>query len=101
MPRRSEDQHARDAALFARAASQHVLSPLSRRSATDGRVNGCTAIEYQGWDSHRSRSAFDADYRRDRLLTLAGWSIPYFTSASSDAEIVHAIQRLRGSSPRR
>jgi hypothetical protein len=54
-------------------------------------------IEYLGWDPHRTRTAFDADHRRDRLLTLAGWQILYFTSAST-AEIVDHIRRLRTTS---
>jgi very-short-patch-repair endonuclease len=55
-------------------------------------------IEYQGWDPHRTRSAFDADHRRDRLLTLAGWSILYFTSATTAGELVDHITRLRSRS---
>ena len=55
-------------------------------------------IEYLGWDPHRTKSKFDADHRRDRLLTLAGWSVLYFTSASSAAEIVEHVTRLRGRS---
>lgn len=48
-------------------------------------------LEYLGWDPHRTRSAFDHDFKRDRLLSLDGWSIYYFTSASSDAEIVATV----------
>ena len=55
-------------------------------------------IEYQGFDVHRTRSAFDADHRRDRLLTLAGWSVLYFTSATTAAELVDHIKRLRSTS---
>ena len=51
-------------------------------------------LEYQGFDPHRSRSAFDRDYRRDRLLTRDGWTILYFTSACSDADIVRDVGRL-------
>lgn len=51
-------------------------------------------IEYQGFDVHRTRSAFDADHRRDRLLTLAGWSILYFTSGTTAVELVDHITRL-------
>jgi very-short-patch-repair endonuclease len=55
-------------------------------------------IEYQGWDPHRTRGAFDADHRRDRLLTLAGWSVLYFTSATTPVELVDHITRLRSAS---
>lgn len=51
-------------------------------------------LEYLGWDPHRSRTAFDRDHRRDRLLSLEGWTIVYFTSASSDAEIERTVERL-------
>lgn len=51
-------------------------------------------IEYLGWDGHRSRAAFEADQDRDRLLTLDGWTIVYFTRASTDAEILETIVRL-------
>ncbi len=51
-------------------------------------------IEYQGFDVHRTRSAFDADHRRDRLLTLAGWSILYFTSATTASELADHVARL-------
>ena len=51
-------------------------------------------IEYQGFDEHRTRRAFDADHRRFRLLTLAGWSILYFTSATTDGELVEHVTRL-------
>jgi very-short-patch-repair endonuclease len=49
-------------------------------------------LEYLGFDPHRTRAAFDRDFRRDRLLTVAGWEILYFTSADSDAEIVRAVR---------
>jgi Transcriptional regulator, AbiEi antitoxin/Protein of unknown function (DUF559) len=50
------------------------------------------AIEYDGWDAHRSRSAFDRDRRRDRLLQLAGWIVLRFTSQTSDPEILETLR---------
>lgn len=55
-------------------------------------------LEYLGRAGHRSRAAFDADHRRDRLLTLEGWDIAYFTRTSSDDEIIETVTRLRASS---
>jgi hypothetical protein len=49
------------------------------------------AIEYDGWDAHRSRGAFDADRRRDRSLQLAGWVVLRVTSQTADAEIVQTV----------
>lgn len=44
-------------------------------------------VEFDGWDSHRTRSAFDHDRRRANALALAGWTLLSFTSASDSAEI--------------
>ena len=50
------------------------------------------ALEYQGFDPHRTRSAFDSDARRTRILTAAGWRVLYFTSKDSDTDIVAAVR---------
>jgi hypothetical protein len=50
------------------------------------------AIEYDGWDAHRSRSAFDADRRRDRVLQVAGWTVLRFTSRTPDEEILSSVR---------
>jgi Transcriptional regulator, AbiEi antitoxin/Protein of unknown function (DUF559) len=52
------------------------------------------AIEYDGWDTHRSRTAFDSDRKRDRLLQLAGWVVLRITSQTSDTEIVDTVRAL-------
>ncbi len=49
------------------------------------------AIEYDSWKFHGTRTAFDGDRKRDRLLQIAGWTILRFTSASSDAEIAQTV----------
>ena len=46
------------------------------------------AIELDGWDHHRTRTAFDDDRARANLLVASGWSVVRFTSRSSDAEII-------------
>lgn len=50
------------------------------------------AIEYDGWDTHRTRTAFDADRRRDRILQLNGWVVLRLTSQTSDTEIVETVR---------
>jgi hypothetical protein len=55
------------------------------------------AIEYDGWDTHRSRSSFDADRRRDRLLQLDGWVVVRITSRTSDAELLDTVRTFVGS----
>ncbi len=49
------------------------------------------AIELDGWDSHRARSAFDDDRARANALVLAGWVLLRFTSRSTDAEIIATV----------
>jgi hypothetical protein len=49
-------------------------------------------LEYQGFDPHRTRTAFDRDARRGRALTAAGWRVAHFTSRDSDADIVDAVR---------
>ena len=46
------------------------------------------AIEYDGWDFHSTREAFDRDRARANDLELAGWRILRFTSRSTDEAIV-------------
>ena len=36
-------------------------------------------VEVDGWESHRTRSAFEEDRARDARLTLLGWEILRFT----------------------
>jgi very-short-patch-repair endonuclease len=36
-------------------------------------------VEVDGWESHRTRRAFEEDRRRDRILRLAGWQVARFT----------------------
>ena len=67
---------------------------MNSSSLTLPTPNTGSGPEYQGFDAHRTRSAFDADHRRDRLLTLAGWSILYFTSGTTAAEVVDHLKRL-------
>ena len=50
------------------------------------------ALEYQGFDPHRTRTAFDGDARRTRELTAVGWRVVYFTSKDSDADIVATVR---------
>lgn len=50
------------------------------------------ALEYDGWDAHRSRSSFDSDRRRDRLLQLDGWVVLRITSQTPDAEILESVR---------
>jgi hypothetical protein len=36
-------------------------------------------VETDGWESHGTRKAFESDRRRDRMLSLAGWTVVRFT----------------------
>lgn len=68
------------------------------------RLGGCTlridlaypakrlAIELDGWEFHRTRTAFDDDRTRANLLVSHGWTIVRFTSRSTDDEIVACLR---------
>jgi hypothetical protein len=49
------------------------------------------AIELDGWEFHRTRSAFDDDRARANGLVVGGWTVIRFTSRSTDAEIVACV----------
>jgi G:T-mismatch repair DNA endonuclease (very short patch repair protein) len=50
------------------------------------------AIEYDGWDYHRTRRAFDRDRARANDLEVLGWTVLRFTSASTDQAIVDTVR---------
>lgn len=43
-------------------------------------------VELDGWESHRTRSAFRSDRERDRKLRVAGYSVTHLTWAQLDDE---------------
>lgn len=74
-------------------ASQHPVRVQSRKFFIDAAYpDQRVALEYQGFDPHRTRTAFDADAKRTRLLTRAGWTVLYFTSKDTDADIVESVR---------
>ena len=50
------------------------------------------AIELDGWEFHRTRTAFDDDRARANLLVTHGWTLVRFTSCSQDDEIVGCLR---------
>jgi very-short-patch-repair endonuclease len=51
------------------------------------------AIEIDGWEHHRTRSAFDDDRARSNDLVAAGWNVLRFTSTMTDEQAVETIRR--------
>ena len=49
------------------------------------------AIEIDGWEHHRTRSAFDNDRARANDLVIAGWNVLRFTSTMTDAHAVEIV----------
>lgn len=49
------------------------------------------AIEYDGWDHHKGRQAFDADRARANDLVVLGLTVLRFTSRSGDRAIVDTV----------
>lgn len=54
------------------------------------------AIELDGYEHHRTRTAFDHDRARANDLTLLGWRVYRFTWTMSDEEIVSTVARAIG-----
>jgi very-short-patch-repair endonuclease len=50
------------------------------------------AIELDGWDTHRHRSAFDEDRARANELVVAGWHVLRFTSTMTNDQAVATVQ---------
>ena len=56
-------------------------------------------LEFEGFDFHSSRTAFDDRYERDRALRIAGWLIVYVTHRTSGPRLVADVRQaleLRG-----
>jgi very-short-patch-repair endonuclease len=51
-------------------------------------------VETDGWESHRTRAAFEADRRRDAALQTGGWRVVRFTWRTRDATIVRRLRAL-------
>lgn len=49
-------------------------------------------IEYDGWDSHRIRRAFDGDRARQNPLEILGWLILRYTSRSTRQDVVAEVR---------
>jgi predicted transcriptional regulator of viral defense system len=51
-------------------------------------------VETDGWESHRTRAAFEADRRRDAALQADGWHVVRFTWRTPDATILRRLGAL-------
>jgi very-short-patch-repair endonuclease len=74
-------------------AHQHRVRLATRTIRIDlAHPSEMIAIEYDGWDHHRTRSAFDSDRARANELELLDWCVLRFTSKFSDREIVETVE---------
>ena len=51
-------------------------------------------VELDGWDTHRTRQAFEADRRRDAALTAGGWRVVRFTWREGEDTIQRRLRAL-------
>jgi very-short-patch-repair endonuclease len=51
-------------------------------------------VELDGWETHRTRTAFDQDRRRDAALQTIGWRVLRFTWRDQPATIQRRLQAL-------
>jgi hypothetical protein len=52
------------------------------------------AMELDGWEHHRARTAFDDDRARGNLIVAAGWTLVRFTSRTSEAGIIGCVRAV-------
>jgi Protein of unknown function (DUF559) len=59
-------------------------------------------VETDGWDTHRTRAAFEADRARDAALQAAGYRVLRFTARTDEATVARRVLALTraGSRPR-
>ena len=50
------------------------------------------AMELDGFEYHRSRTAFDDDRARGNLIVAAGWTLVRFTSRTADRDIIDSVK---------
>jgi predicted transcriptional regulator of viral defense system len=53
-------------------------------------------VETDGWGSHGTRQAFEHDRRRDRRLSVAGWTVVRFTWRDVEREPAEVTETLAG-----
>jgi predicted transcriptional regulator of viral defense system len=76
-------------------AQQHQVTLSGRRCRIDLAYPELKmAIEVDGWDHHRTRTAFDADRARENDLVAEGWRVLRFTSRSEASEIARLVAAL-------
>lgn len=82
---------------------RHVLRGPTRKFVIDlAYPRERIAIEVDGFEPHRSRTAFDNDRERQNALVLLDWLLLRFTSRSTDVHIVDSVSSalsVRGAVP--
>ena len=72
---------------------QHRVRTRTRTYRLDGAYpEYLVGVEYEGFEFHTSRTAFDDRYQRDRDLRIAGWLILYVTARTSEAQLVGDVR---------
>ena len=78
--------------LVAHGCPEPVLEHRVRLGRKQYRIDlaypaAMVAVEVDGWEWHRTRTAFDGDRARANDLVAAGWTVLRFTSTMTDAEV--------------
>jgi len=80
---------------FAPPAQQYRLKLGGRTVRLDlAHPQVMLAMELDGWEHHRARTAFDDDRARGNLIVAAGWTLVRFTSRTPDAEILGCVRAV-------
>jgi hypothetical protein len=88
------------AAGLPRPVQQHRVGTAERTYRLDAAYPEYrVGLEYEGFEFHTSRTAFDDRYERDRALRVAGWLLVYVTRRTSASRLVQDTRQaleLRG-----
>jgi Protein of unknown function (DUF559) len=85
----------RDAGLPEPSVNQSLTAPDHPRLEVDFYwPTHHLIVELDGWDTHHTRAAFEADRRRDAALTVAGCKVLRFTWRTDAETVQHRLQAL-------
>jgi very-short-patch-repair endonuclease len=92
-----------EAELVRLLASVHLPAPVLGHAVRIGRwryrldiawPEALVALEHDGWDTHRTFTAFHGDRQRLRRLTTAGWTILPVTARTDRVELLRDVTNL-------
>jgi len=57
--------------------------------------NPAVGTEFDGWETHGTREAFQADRARDRRLQIRGWNVLHYTAEDDTVRPQEVLAEIR------